>query len=181
MFHANTERLIEYWASRALPGRAPNRSAIQPADFRQLMPQTFILGREARGLYPVRLAGGLIAELHQLDLRGVNGLALWSERDRLRLQTALEEIRTRPEPLVAVAEVLTDGASLPMEVLFAPLTADDGGPDRYLGLYQPLSMVARLQGRAALELSVRSLRRPGAANEQAPRVRLAAIGGRLIA
>lgn len=179
MFHANTERLIAYWAERAQSGRAPSRSAIQPADFRQLMPQTFILGRDGRGVYPLRLAGGFVAELHGCDLRGVNGLSLWSERDQLRMQTALEDIRRRPEPLVATTEVLTrEGPSLPMEVLFAPLTGDDGGPDRYLGLYQPLSMVARLQGRAALELCVRSLRRPGAAFDETPRVRLAAVGGR---
>ena len=82
-----------------------------------------------------------------LVLRGANGLMLWSERDRLRLQGALEDIRRRPEPLVAMAEVLTDGPSLSLEVLFAPLAAHDGGPERYLGLYQPLGMVSRLQDR----------------------------------
>lgn len=129
----------------------------------------------------MRLSGGFVGDLHRRDLRGVNALSLWSEFDRLRLQTALEELRLRPEPLVATADVLTDGASMPMEVLFAPLTAHDGGPDRYLGLYQPLSMVARLMGRPALELVVNRLRRPGAANEEAPRVRLAAVGGRQVA
>lgn len=138
-------------------------------------------GARPAGEYPVRLSGGFVGDLHRRDLRGVNALSLWSEFDRLRLQTALEELRLRPEPLVATADVLTDGASMPMEVLFAPLTAHDGGPDRYLGLYQPLSMVARLMGRPALELVVNRLRRPGAANEEAPRVRLAAVGGRQVA
>ena len=79
-----------------------------------------------------------------------------------------------------MAEALTDGPSLNMEVLFAPLTAHDGGPDRYLGLYQPLSMVSRLQGRRVRELSVRALRRP-AANEDTGPVRLATLFGRRIA
>ncbi|MCR5879342.1 PAS domain-containing protein [Phenylobacterium sp. J367] len=182
MFHSNTEQMIAYWTARAAGGRAPSRASVQPADFRQLMPQVFILGREDRGCYPIRLSGGFVGDLHRRDLRGVNALSLWSERDRLRLQTALEEIRTRPEPLVAVTEALTEGPSLPMEVLFAPLTSHDGGPDRFLGLYQPTSMVARLMGRPAFELSVRRLRRPGAANEEdAPRVRLAAVSGRQVA
>jgi hypothetical protein len=181
MFHANTQRLIDYWTARAQPGRAPSRAAINPGDFRQLMSQTFILGREGRGEYPVRLAGGFVGELHDRDLRSVDGLKLWSERDRLRLQGALEDIRHRPEPLVVMAEVLTDGPSLSLEVLFAPLAAHDGGPERYLGLYQPLAMVSRLQGRPALELSVRALRRPGAANEVTAPVRLAALHGRRIA
>lgn len=181
MFHANTQRLIDYWTARVQPGRAPSRAAINPGDFRQLMSQTFMLGREGRGAYPVRLAGGFVADLHRADLRGVNGLMLWSERDRMRLQGALEDIRTRPEPLVAMAEVLTDGPSLSVEVLFAPLVAHDGGPERYLGLYQPLAMVSSLKGRPALELSVRALRRPAVANEETAPVRLATLHGRRIA
>jgi len=181
MFHASTQRLIDYWTARALPGRAPSRGTINPGDFRQLMSQTFILGRDGRGDYPIRLVGGFVGDLHRADLRGVNGLMLWSERDRLRLQGALEDIRSRPEPLIAMTEVLTDGPSLSMEVLFAPLAAHDGGPERYLGLYQPLGMVSRLKGRPALELSVRALRRPGAANEEAAPVRLATLHGLRIA
>lgn len=181
MFHANTQRMIDYWTARAQPGRAPSRAMINPSDFHQLASQIFILGREGRGDYRIRLAGGAVRELHRRDLRGADALALWSERDRLRLQGALEDIRRRPEPLVTMAEVLTEGPSLSLEVLFAPLTAHDGGPERYLGLYQPLAMISRLQGHAALELSVRALRHPGAANEEAAPVRLATLHGRRIA
>lgn len=181
LFHSTTELLIDYWRSCARDGRAPARSAVNPADFPQLLPQIFILGRTASGIYPVRLAGGFVADLHGCDLRRRNGLTLWSERDRPRLQTALEEARRRPEPLVAVAEVLADGASMGMEVLFAPLADQEGGPDRFLGLYQPLGFTARLQGRTARALAVRDLRRAGPANEEAPRLRLATLDGRRIA
>jgi hypothetical protein len=181
MFHANTQRMIDYWTARAQAGRAPRRALIDPGDFRQLISQTFILGRDARAEYPFRLAGGFVGDLHRRDLRWVNAMALWSERDRMRLQTTLEEIRRRPEPLVVMAEALTEGPSLSLEVFFAPLSAD-GGAERYLGLYQPLGMVSRLRGHPVLELSVRALRRPGAANEErtAP-LKLAAIDGRRIA
>jgi len=181
MFHAHTQRLIDYWTARVEGGRAPARSAIDPGDLRPLLSQVFILGREARGLYPLRLAGGLVGDLHRRDLRGVNALALWSERDRLRLQGALEEIRRRPEPLVAFAEALSDGPGLSLEVLFAPLSVPEGRIERYLGLYQPLAPMSRLRGRAALELSIRSLRRTGAANEEAAPLRLATLHGRRIA
>ena len=181
MFHPNTQRLIDYWTARAQVSRAPPRASIDPGDFRQLMSQTFILGREARGFYPLRLVGGFVGDLHRRDLRGVDGLSLWSERDRLRLQTALEEIWRRPQPLVAMAEALTEGPSLTLEVLFAPLFAPDGRAERYLGLYQPLSMVSRLQGRPALELAVRALRHPGGVPQVAPAVRLATLHGRRIA
>lgn len=180
MFHANTHLLIDYWTARAQFGRAPSRAAVDPTDFRQLMPQTFMVGRKARGAYSLRLAGGFVADLHGRDLREADALSLWSEHDRLRLQGALEDIRRHPEPLVVMAEGLTDGPSLTMEVLLAPLAAHDGGPDRYLGLYQPLAMVSRLQGRNVRELSIRALRRP-AANEDSGSVRLATLYGRRIA
>jgi hypothetical protein len=180
MFHSSTQRMIDYWTARARSGRAPPRAMIDPGDFRQLISQAFILGREARGAYPFRLAGGSVGELHRRDLRRVNVLELWSERDRLRLQTALEEIRHRPEPLVAMAEALTDGPSLSIEVFFAPLAASDDGAERYLGLYQPLGMAGRLRDHRVLELSLRALRRPGAANEQPPAPNLAVLrGGRV--
>jgi hypothetical protein len=181
MFHANTQRMLDYWTAQAANGRAPSRAAIHPGDFRQLLSQVFILGREARGSYGFRLVGGFVGELHRRDLRGVNTLALWSEHDRLRLQTALEETRARPEPLVVMAEALSGGSSLSMEVLLAPLAAHDGGPDRYLGLYQPLGMVSRLGGRPVEELSIRALRYPGAADAEDRAVRLATLHGRHIA
>jgi hypothetical protein len=181
MFHSTTERLIDYWRSCSRDGRAPARSAVDPADFPELLPRIFMLGRMRAGVYPVRLAGGFVTDLHGRDLRLQNGLSLWSQRDRARLQTALEETRQRPEPLVATAEAIADGASLRMEVLFAPLAGLDAGPDRFLGLYQPLSLTARLMGRPAAELAIRSLNRAGPANEEAPRIRLATLDGRRIA
>jgi hypothetical protein len=181
MFHPNTELLIDYWRARSVNGTLPSRRDIDPADFAWMAPQVFMLGRVMSGIYPLRLVGGFVADLHQRDLRQQNGLSLWSERDRSRLQTALEEARRRPAPVVAQAEALADGASLGMEVLFAPLAGVEGGPDRFLGLYQPLGMTARLQGRPALELSVRYLGSAGPANEEAPRIRLATVDGRRIA
>jgi hypothetical protein len=181
MFHANTQRLIDYWTHRAAPGRAPARSSIDPGDFRQLTGQAFMVGRPDRGRYAMRLAGGLLAGLHRGDLRDTDLLTLWSERDRLRLVAALEEARSTATPLVVMAEALTDGPSLSLEVLLAPLSAPPGGLERYLGLYQPLAMLSRLQGRPVLELSVRALHRPGAANAPVQPVRLASAYGRRIA
>jgi hypothetical protein len=180
MFHSNTQRIIDYWTERSERGRAPSRSAVDPGELRELLPQIFILGREGRGTYVFRLLGGFVGELHGRDLRGASALTLWSERDRPRLQTALEEIRVRPEPLLAMAEVLTDGPSLSLEVLFAPLSAR-GGPERYLGLYQPLGPASRLGGRVAQELRIRALRRPEGLRTAAPPLRLATLSGRRVA
>lgn len=164
-----------------MSGSAPARSAVDPAAFADLMPQAFILGRAFTGVYPVRLAGGFVNDLHGRDLRRANGLSLWAERDRSRLQSALEEIRRRPDPLIAAADAIYDHGRLGIEILFAPLVGPDGDVDRFLGLYQPLGMTARLQGEAVTALALRSLTRAGAANEEIPRLRLATLHGRSVA
>jgi hypothetical protein len=181
MFHSNTERLIDYWRLRGGDAGLPTRMAVNPADFSEVMSQVFILGRVGTGIYPIRLVGGFVAELHQRDLRQQNGLSLFRERDRLELKAALEAGRRRPEPVVATVDVLTDGPVLPMEVLFAPLAAAPGSPERFLGLYQPLGMVARLRGLPARELAPRDIVSRSATNEVSPRLRLATLDGRRIA
>ncbi|KRB42653.1 MAG: PAS domain-containing protein [Pseudomonadota bacterium] len=181
MFHSNTQKMIDYWRSLGGYGGLPVRAAINPADFSTLMPQTFMLGRTSSGVYPVRLSGGLVADLHQRDLRGQNMLSLVSERDRFNLHTALETARRRPEPMVAEMEGRTEGASLILEILFAPLAGAPGSPERFLGLYQPLSLVAKLNDMPIRDLAVRSIRGVGPANEETHRLKLATLDGRRVA
>ncbi|MFN3511411.1 MAG: PAS domain-containing protein [Phenylobacterium sp.] len=178
-FHSNTQRLIDYWRELGADSRPPRREAVDPSHFARLAPQVFMLGRIAPGLYPVRLAGGLVTELHADPLRGRNLLSLFRERDRFLLQTALETARRRPEPVVATVQAVTeDGAALPLELLFAPLA---GEPERFFGLYQPLAMVSRLDERPIREFALGALQGVGPANEETPRLRLATLGGRRVA
>ena len=179
--HLNTKRLIDYWRSRAGEGRMPDRRAIDPTHFPKLLSQVFVAGREDAGLYPFRLVGGFIAELHGQDLRQQNVLNLFRHQDRLDLKGALEAGRRRPEPVLVQADIITEGPSLPIEILFLPLAPAPGSPERFLGFYQPLGMVARLQGLPALEIAVGRVINMGPANEEAPRLRLAALDGRRIA
>ncbi|WP_309643674.1 PAS domain-containing protein [Phenylobacterium sp.] len=181
MFHSNTQQMIDYWRGQGGYRGLPTRAQIDPAAFPKLLPQVFILGRAGTGLYPVRLAGGFVADLHKRNLRGVNALSLFSERNRFTLHTALETARRRPEPVVATVEAFSEDASLPMEVLFAPLAGSDGSPERFLGLYQPLSLVARLQGAPIREIVAHSVRGVGPANEETPRLRLVTFEGRRVA
>lgn len=156
MFHPSTERLIEYWRARKLGGRVPARASINPGEFADLAPQAFILGREGIGAYPVRLAGAFVTELHHRDLRGDNMLDLWAPESRAELRQGLETARATGEPLVIPADIhALEGATVGMEVLFMPLTTSGGEVNRFLGLYQPVAMVQRLQGRQADKLTIR--------------------------
>jgi hypothetical protein len=160
----------------------PPRSAVDPTDFLNLLPQVFILGRRGPGQYHFRLVGGFIADLHGRDLRQDNLLRLWQADDRSQVQTALEAIRRRAEPLVIDCDAHPQaGPAMHMEITFAPLTGAGGDVDRIIGLYQPLSPVRGLMGQAALSLSVRAMSTSGAVQAEFPRLRLAAADGKRIA
>ncbi len=180
MFHPNTERLIDYWRERRGGFDLPLRAAVDPTDFADLLPQVFMLGRDRSGHYPFRLSGGFVGDLHRRDLRGENVLSLWTQLDRASIHAALERACSRPEPFVVKAEIHAD--SMPpvgMDVLFAPLAVASGEVERFIGLYQPTSMISRLQGRPANALAIRTIE--NAHHIEAPRLRLATLYGRLIA
>ena len=177
MFHPSTERLIEYWSARKTAGRIPARASINPGDFPDLLPQVFILGRDAPGAYPFRLAGGLLAELHRRDLRGDNLLDLWTPASRQELTETIEAARAAGDPAVTTADIHATGvATVGMEVLFLPLTTTGGEVDRFLGLYQPIAMMQRLMGRPADALSIRRDGQPFGAER--PPLKLVALEGR---
>jgi hypothetical protein len=71
-------------------------------------------------------------------------------------------------------------ARVGLELVFAPLSAGPHGEaDRLIGLYQPTSMLARLDGRPVHRLSIRRVHPEVAANDA--RLRLVAVDGRRIA
>ena len=179
MLHSNTERLIDYWRERKRGAFSPARTSIDPTELSGLLPQVFILGRMAPGRFVFRLAGGLVSQVHSRDLRRVDFLELWGAEDRPRLAAALEAARRGCEPVVAVVEARSLRGAARIELSLAPLLADTAPQDRVLGLYQPLEPLAPLNDMPA-ELSLRHI---ASASERSapPRLRLAAIDGRLIA
>ena len=178
MFHLNTEQLIDYWRDRRGADAIPYRSSIDPTHLRNLLPQVFMLGREAPGQYQFRLVGGFVGELHGRDLRETEFMRLWRGEDRTQLQMAIEAIRRRGEPLVVECEAHTHmDPAMRMQITLAPLIGPSGQPDRFIGLYQPTSPVAELRDHVVLSLSVNTMCTPGAV-ATLPRLRLAAAHGR---
>jgi hypothetical protein len=174
MFHANTQRLIEDWrACRRDVGTAPLRADISPADFRDILPQLFILGREGPGAEAFRLAGGLLADLHDRDLRGVPFLSLWPHPDREVVADAMDSARRSGVPAVLDASAWSgDGHEVRLEIVIAPLIGPSGKPDRVLGLYQPTSSLRRLMGQPVQELTLHEVKLAGPGETRPPRARL---------
>lgn len=181
MFHSNTDKLIDYWRARKSDRQAPTRAAMDPSDFVDLLTHVFILGRTAPGQFSFRLAGGLLTDLHQRDLRRTDFAALWAPADRIRVAAALEASRRTVEPLVLTADARTlEGRTARIEILLAPLRADTLPIDRVIGLYQPLSPLVELRREPIAELG---LLRSASADDRLgfPALRLAAVDGQRIA
>lgn len=162
MFHANTRRLIDYWSAAKADEPAPTRRAVEPSALTALLPQVFILGRTGGGAFRFRLVGGFVADLHGADLRERTFTSLWRPRSSGRIDAALEALARSPRPLVASAQVWPlagdpQAGPVDMEISLLPLRPDHHGVERVFGLYQPTTAVARLLGRAAAELSLKSL------------------------
>jgi len=181
MFHANTQRLIEDWRIRRGDRLAPARADISPSDFREVLPQLFILSCEDSGSEAFRLAGGLLVDLHDRDLRGVSFLSLWPYPDRTMVGEALDAARRDGTPAVLDASAWTaDGCEARLEILLAPLTDADGVVHRVLGLYQPTSSVRRLMGQPVQELSLHEVKAAGQGPQLAqrgPSLRLVVLNG----
>lgn len=163
MPHANTQRLIDEWRRQKAGEQPPLRTSISPAAFGPLLPQLFLLGKEHVGLEEVRLAGGLIADLHGRDLRGADFFELWSRQDRHRVRMSLAMSRSSAMPVVMTATATSvHGVEVKLEISLAPLIGASGLADRTIGLYQPLTPVSALLGRPVSQMRLDSVEVAGA-------------------
>jgi hypothetical protein len=176
VYHSNTQALIDHWRGLKTGAQPPAREALDPADIADILTQVFLVGRGSAPL-PFRLAGGLLTDLHGRGLRGEGFLELWTPLSRpLVREAAANAVRDR-EPVVVYADAAAVGGLLGLEILLAPLTGSSGGPDRLLGLYQPLSTLTVVRGEPIGQLCYRTSVRLAANEARAPRLRLAALDG----
>ena len=149
MPHAHTARVLDAWSLlRAADGRPPGRLALSPLTFGPLLPQMFVLA-EAGDDWRFRMAGALLEDLHGRPLAGEAFAALWTAPERPMVRRVLEDVRTRGAPRVLACRGATArGHTALLELTLAPTRGTSGAADRCLGLYQPVSPLARLAGEA---------------------------------
>ncbi len=182
MFHSNTAKLISTWRAHREGRRLPFRADLSPIDLGPLLPQVFMLGREDDGEEVVRLSGGLMSDLHGRDLRGSSFYALWSKLDRPQIAATIAKSRSTASPVVITVDAVSDrGDSVGLEMTLCPLIGPTGEVDRTLGLYQPISTVARLMGAEIRSLSVRDVVMVEDAAPAQPRLRLVVDNTRRVA
>jgi len=180
--HSNTARMLAYWEARCAGGNGPPRSSIDPLGFADIVSQVFMIGRERAGVFPFRLAGALLDDLHRGPLMGLSFTHLWAADDRPRLQAVIEASLRNQAPLLLHAQGRSiDGNLARIEILLAPLASGKGGIERLLGFYQPVSPLFRLKDQKIERLFLLEAVLAGAVEAATPVMRLASLDGRRVA
>lgn len=147
MKHPSTNAYFAYWDGKRAGERAPDRSAIEPGDIRELLGDIFVLSYDTSAGFPFRVAGTRVCALFGRDLKDKSLLSLFSGESRREM----EDIATvvAEETLGALAGVTArtpSGASAHLELLLLPFQARAHMPVSMTGLLAPFETNLGLLG-----------------------------------
>lgn len=159
MKHTVSRELYEYWNRVRGADRAPKRGAIEPADIRRILPDTFILEVGDRENFRVRLAGTRVCSLFCRELKNSNFFDLWTRDDRSAMQTLGAAVAEDGAAAVVTINAKTaSGQEVPGELLLLPLINIGPNFDRVLGSLALLERPYWLGTEPAIEQTITSLR-----------------------
>lgn len=135
MKHSGTRQLFEYWSDLRGGRAAPYKSEVTARGIgRTLASNTFILENLADGARRFRLAGSGLYDLFGLELRGMSAQSIMQQDSRARMQSLMDECLAAPAVCVFTCNAEAQGgASLPIEIVLAPLRSDFDQMNRILG------------------------------------------------
>lgn len=139
MKHPNIHQLYIYWNRLRANRAAPERSAIEPADIRSILKDTFILSVDDLDTYSFRLAGTRTCSLFSREIKGQNFLTLFNGEGHEAMQTLLHSVCE--DMTACVAGLLGEndtGHKVPLEVILLPLRLNGRTDARILGALAPL-------------------------------------------
>ncbi|PDT39949.1 MULTISPECIES: PAS domain-containing protein [Sinorhizobium] len=140
MHSRTTMELFQYWNAVRGNRDLPRRDEIDPAHIRSLLPDLFILQRQASRDVRFRLAGTGVCALFGRELRDGQFGDLWLDSEADGTARIAEEVMTQMTPMLLYARGATGaGDELDVELLLAPLASSDGTNDRLLGALSPLA------------------------------------------
>jgi hypothetical protein len=122
-----TIELFMYWNRLRAGRRAPSRTEIEPADIRQVLADTFILERDARGQPVFRLAGTRVCGAYGRELKNYSFTSLFGPHDltlvRKLVNSAFDE---KIICVIGFEGRSAEGRSCSFEAILLPL---DGGQE----------------------------------------------------
>ena len=139
--HDHTNELYIYW--NRIRGRrtAPERSAIEPADIRGILKDTFILKVDDIDTYSFRLAGTRTCSVFGRELKENNILSLFEKESAEAVQTLFYS--ACQDTIVSVMGLIgknKSGQSMPLEMLILPLRLNGKTDARMIGSIVPLKV-----------------------------------------
>jgi len=135
---ALTRSLFAHWNELRGTRDAPERSEIDPAAIRGVLPDTFILEIEERNRFRYRLAGTRLCAAFGDELRGREILDPWPVEDRAALSSLLWSVVDEGAGAVCGWRGITArGHTMAFEMLLLPLRLDGERTRRVLGCSVP--------------------------------------------
>lgn len=135
MKHKNSLGLYEYWTAKRGARAAPNRTDIEPADIRDLLPHVFICDLDAQDQLNFRLAGTALCSLFCRELKGSAFGSLWLADGARNAARTGAAVASRATPAALSLDCLTNGGRVAQaEMLLLPITGPTGEHDRLIGL-----------------------------------------------
>ena len=150
-FHGPAE-VRAYWEGRRQDGSIPARSDLDPRGMAGALDQVFVAERIGTGLVRLRIAGMGLANIADLDMKGLPLSTLFTPESRLRLAAVLERVFTMPEvaELHLEAERTIGKPALQARLLLLPLRSTGGARDLILGCLATQGEVGRAPRRFAI-------------------------------
>jgi hypothetical protein len=173
MKHPSSRQVYDYWNARRGRRVAPERGDIEPGPIRRALGDTFILGRDAQGVFRFRLAGTRCCALFGRELKGSDFVGLWAQAEQSAMSGRLAAAVEETAGFVAGVRARNgEGADADLELLLLPLLQRDPGQTRLLGILAPLAPPYWLGSTAVTDLACGSIRHlgVGAGGIMAPRL-----------
>lgn len=150
--------LFRYWNDLRDGRPAPRHSAIEPADIRSLLSDTFILERDGRGEAVFRLAGTRLCATHGRELKGFSFPSLWRARDQnLASQLVASTFDHQSVSVIDYRGFTEKGRAARFELLLLPLEGPSEA-ERCLGIAVAVDNPFWLGAEALVSCEIESVR-----------------------
>ena len=132
--------LFTYWNELRNGRKAPNRFEIEPMKIGPLLPETFILETDESRCFQFRLAGTRICETYGYELKGLDFISFWKNRnDREAIESLLHTIKEDGSAgLLEFTAMSKEGESCRFEILLLPLIHSGDSVNRIMGSLSPI-------------------------------------------
>ena len=127
--------LFTYWNELRNGRKAPNRFEIEPKRIGPLLPETFILETDESRTFRFRLAGTRICETYGFELKGMDFVSFWKDRDeREAVESLLHTIKEDGSAgILEFTATNEDGEDCRFEILLLPLIHAGEQVNRIMG------------------------------------------------